>query len=125
MNSQRYIDEILRPLVLSFSQQIGPNAVFHDDNARPHRGIIVNDFVRTNNISRMDWPANAPDFNPIEHVWDELTLRVYRNNPPQELCNRLMLEWQNMPQDVIRRCVDSMRKRCRACIATRGGHTAY
>jgi hypothetical protein len=53
-------------------------------------------------------------------VWDELGRRVYRNNPPQtfqELRNRLMLEWQNMLQDVIRQCVDSMRKRCQACIA--------
>jgi hypothetical protein len=52
-----------------------------------------------------------------KHVWDELGHRVYRNNRPQtfqELRNRLMLEWQNMPQDVIRRCVDSMRKRCQA-----------
>jgi hypothetical protein len=45
LNSQRYIDEILRLLVLPFLQQIGPNAVFQDDNARPHRGRIVNDFV--------------------------------------------------------------------------------
>jgi hypothetical protein len=50
-------------LVLSFLQQIGPNAVFQDDNARPHRGRIVNDFVRTNNISRMDWPANSPEID--------------------------------------------------------------
>ena len=66
-NSQRYINEILRPLVLPFLQQIGPNAVFQDDNAWSHRGRIVNDFVRTNNINRMDWPANSPDLNPIEH----------------------------------------------------------
>ena len=53
-------------------------------------------------------------------MWDELGRRVYRNNPPQtfqELRNRLMLEWQNMLQAVIRQCVDSMRKRCQACIA--------
>ena len=128
LNSQQYIDEILGPLVVPFLQQIGPNAVFQDDNARPHRGRIVNDFVTTNNINRMDWPANSPYLNSIEHVWDELGRRVYRNNPPQtlqELRNRLMLEWQNMPQDVIRRCVDSMRKRCQACIAARGGHAAY
>jgi hypothetical protein len=34
----------------------------------------------------------------------------------QQILILLMLEWQNIPQDVIRRCVDSMRKRCQACI---------
>ena len=33
LNAQQYIDEILRPLVLPFLQQIGPNDVLQDDNA--------------------------------------------------------------------------------------------
>jgi len=40
----------------------------------------------------MDWPANCPVLNPIEHIWDELDRRTYRINPPQtlnDLRNRL------------------------------------
>ena len=54
LNSKLYIDEVMRPMVLPFLRQIGQGAVFQDDNARPHRGHIVNDFVRLNNINRMD-----------------------------------------------------------------------
>ena len=58
LNSQRYVDEVMRLMVLPFLGQIGQGAVFQEDNARPHRGRIVNDFVRVNNINRIDWPAN-------------------------------------------------------------------
>ena len=54
LNSQLYVDEVMRPMVLPFLRQIGQGAVFQDDNARPHRGHIVNDVVRVNNINRMD-----------------------------------------------------------------------
>ena len=115
LNSQRYVDEVMRPMVLPFLRQIGQGTVFQDDNARLHRGHIVNDFVRVNNITRTDWPANSPDLNPIENLWDELGRRTYRDNPPQifpQLRHHLAQEWQNIPQATISRCVGSMRKRC-------------
>ena len=83
LNTQRYADEVMRPMVLLFLRYIGQGAVFLDDNARRHRGHIVNDFVRMNNINRMDWPVNSPDLNPIENLWDELGRKAYRNNLPQ------------------------------------------
>ena len=128
LNLQRYVDDVMRPMVLPFLRQIGQGAVFQDDNARPHRGHIVNDFVLVNNINRMDWPANSPDLNPIENMRDELGRRTYRDNPPQtipQLRHRLAQEWQNIPQATIRRCVGSMRKRYQECVNARGGHTSY
>ena len=54
LNSQLYVDEVMRPMVLPFLRQIGQEAVLQDDNARPHRGHFVNDFVQVNYIIRMD-----------------------------------------------------------------------
>ena len=43
-NSQRYVDEVMRPMVLPFLRQIGQWVVFQYDYTRPHCKHIVNDF---------------------------------------------------------------------------------
>ena len=77
----------------------------------------------------MDWPARSPDLNPIEHLWDVLGRRVRALNPPavtlQELSQQLQQEWLAIPQHTLRRLVDSMRRRCDACVNEHGGHTRY
>ena len=113
-NAQRYVNEIVQPVVVPFLSLMQQGAIFQDDNARPHRGRVFNDFIRQQNIQRLEWPANSPDLNPIEHIWDELGRRFYRLNPPQtlpQLRQRLVQEWVNTPQRVIRECVQSMRRR--------------
>ena len=63
-NAQTYINDVL-PLI----QFHGPNVTFMNDNARPHSATITRQFLVTNNVNVLDWPANSPDLNPI--VWEE------------------------------------------------------
>ena len=65
---RRYINEILRPHVLPYLRQMGQNAIFHDDNARPYRARIKDDFLRQNGVERLEWPPTSPDLSCIEHV---------------------------------------------------------
>lgn len=125
----RYMEEIVRPLVLPALQQMRPGAVFQDDNARPHRARVVQDYLQASGINRMDWPACSPDLNPIENLWDELERRIKANHPPprnaQHLFDQLQAEWQALPQRVITNLIHSMRRRCVECRENRGGHTHY
>jgi hypothetical protein len=72
------------------------------------------------------------DFHRIHHHWTFMgwILRRVRHhhNPPetlQELRDALVQEWNNIPQAFIQRLIGSMRRRCQAGVATRGGHTRY
>ncbi|KAK7098596.1 hypothetical protein V1264_002853 [Littorina saxatilis] len=129
LTGQRYRDEILAPIVLPTLQQIGPNAVFQDDNATPHRARLVNDYIQQTGVVRMDFPACSPDMNPIEHVWDELDRQVRANHMPprnlQQLLQMLQQEWQAIPQAFFTKLMNSMRSRCGELERKRGGHTHY
>ena len=59
LTGQRYINEVLQPAVLPFFQQ--HHIVLQDDNARPHRARIVQQFLQQNNVDHLDWPARYPD----------------------------------------------------------------
>ena len=79
LTGQRYINEVLQPVVLPFVQQ--HHVVLQDDKARPHRARIVQHFLQQNNVDHLDWPAQSPYLSPIEHVWDILGQRVRQRVP--------------------------------------------
>ncbi|KAK7115629.1 hypothetical protein V1264_001463 [Littorina saxatilis] len=125
----RYQNEILQPLVVPALQAIGPRAILQDDNALPHRSAGVNTFIQQARVNRMLWPANSPDLNPIEHMWDELCRRVQQHHPPPanlgQLLQWLQQEWNGVPRAFICNLIHSMRQRCVQCPAHNGGHTRY
>ena len=72
----RYCTEVLLPYVRLFRGDMGPEFIFMDDNATPHRTVAVTELLESEDIAHMEWPARSPDFNPIEHVWDTLGRRL-------------------------------------------------
>jgi hypothetical protein len=42
-----------------------------------------------NKVPEMDWPAQSPDLNPIEHLWDELECQIHSR--PQHPTSRTAL----------------------------------
>lgn len=130
MTAQRYRDEVLQPVVLPYLRgNLGPNAIFQDDNARPHRARIVNEYLQDEGVERMEWPANSPDLNPIEHLWDQLgrsvRQRVTDRTTLAELRLILVEEWNAIPQARVTRLVNSMRRRCNAVVNVFGSSTRY
>ncbi|GBM45040.1 Transposable element Tc1 transposase [Araneus ventricosus] len=122
----RYRDEILEPYARLFRDALGPEFILMDDNARPHRALLANEFQESEDIRRMDWPARSPDLNPIEHFWDALGRAIATRNPPprtiQEMKAALLNEWDQL---LINCLISSMKSRCKASIPVRGNHTPY
>ena len=68
LNGIRYRDEVLEPVVLPALGDLGPGAIFQDDNAPAHRARIVTTFLEEHQVIWMAWSACSPDLNPIEHL---------------------------------------------------------
>ncbi|GFW07607.1 transposable element Tcb2 transposase [Trichonephila clavipes] len=70
------------------------------DNAPCHRVVLIDDSLETGNIQRMSWPANSPDLNSIEHVWDMLGRQIASlSHPPssvRELKRALQEAWNHL-----------------------------
>ena len=82
LNSQKYRDEILEPVVRPFlNSQEGINMILQDDNARPHRARIIEEYKNQHSIASLPWPGLSPDLNHIEHLWDELGYCVRAREP--------------------------------------------
>ncbi|GFV97136.1 DDE_3 domain-containing protein [Trichonephila clavipes] len=54
------------PYVRPYAAAIGNDFILMDDNARPHRARIVEEYLVDHGLERMEWPARSPDL-PIEH----------------------------------------------------------
>ena len=125
----RYCTEVLLPYVRLFRGAMGPEFIFMDDNATPHRTVAVTELLESEDIAHMEWLARSPDFNPTEHVWDTLGRRLAaRPQPPAtipQLRLALQQDWAAIPQELLNNLVLSMGRRCQSCIAVRGDHIPY
>jgi transposase len=100
LTGQKYRDEILHPLVVPHfdCHPLASRPILMDDNARPHRACIAQDYLQQEAIELLPWPAMSPDMNPIEHLWDYLGRKVNARTPKcqniQELRTALVQERQ-------------------------------
>lgn len=89
----------------------------------------MREWIQTNRINILPWPANSPDLNPIENVWGYMTKKIYDSNfRPQNresLVQKIMEQWENLDQYNFPNLISSMAKRCQLVINNNGYSIKY
>ncbi|KJE96643.1 hypothetical protein CAOG_009020 [Capsaspora owczarzaki ATCC 30864] len=106
-----------------------PNLIFMQDNAPCHKRKDVMKWFKNQNLTLLEWPANSPDLNPIEHAWNMVKNAVYKQ---REITNQDML-WERFQEvyhkvltvEVCTSLISSMPRRIKAVLDAHGGYTKY
>lgn len=98
----------------------------HDDDPK-HSSKIFKEWFSKENIKVLDWPAQRPDLNPIENLWNDVKNKIAQKNfkNAEELWMGIQEAWLSIPIDRSQRLVESMPRRCQAVIDNNGFSTKY
>lgn len=131
MDSNKYCKEILQSHVKHQLDKWYPDGdyYFQQDNAPCHKSKRSMDFLRSENIRVLPWPAVSPDINPIENLWSIMKRRLKRlsASSKQAIIANFIEIWYR-DRDLTETCkklVESMPNRVQAVIDAKGYQTPY
>lgn len=127
MDQLQYRD-IMQRIMLPHARQNMPRGwTFQQDNDPKHTANTVKNWFQRNRVRVLEWPAQSPDLNPIENLWDQVDreLAGKKFSSGDELYEALNRAWTNLPNIKLERLVESMPRRCEAVIKSKGGPTKY
>ena len=125
-NKEGYHSILQRHAIPGGQRLIGGNFLLQQDNDPTHTSKLCKNYLGKKQsagiLSVMEWPAQSPDLNPIELLWEQLDRMVHKKctSSQSNLWEVLLEVWGEISSDYLNKLTARMPKVCRAVIAANG-----
>lgn len=122
-----YLDILKNKMEPYSFESLPVNWIFMHDNDPKHTAAVVKTWLSQEKIPLLDWPAQSPDLNPIENLWNDVKTIVGQKKIKNldELWEGVQEAWNSIPLDRCQKLIESLTRRCDAVIQNKGYSTKY
>jgi len=131
VDSWRYVNHLCKPILWPACKERMaslPDFRLMEDNAPSHHSDFMNKAREEEGINKVNWPANSPDFNPIEHIWRLMKSRILRGRgeeriaTPAQMKEVLAEEWAKISLEEINNEISKLPLTMGRCMLQDGGN---
>lgn len=81
MDRHVYVDILKNNLLPYAAEHLPQNQILQADNDPKHTSRKAREFLQDNNMNVMTWPAQSPDLNPIDTLWNDIDNIIKEKKP--------------------------------------------
>jgi len=102
-----------------------------EDNAASHTSHYTTREREKEGVKKVNWPANSPDFNPIEHIWRIMKSRIQTRRGRERITSQSQMkaavceEWALITIEEIDREIAKLPTIMVRCIAVQGSNNFH